>query len=307
MQRHVIAPSRFFSQVPNDLIRHPRLSANAVRLLLWQLSLPDGADEPLSRTAQRASIGKVAFQQAKRQLRAEHYLFEWRRQGERGRWITVQLIANTPLTAEEARAALAPPTGSPPAPGAPTDRPAAPQPREDPGDNTSHPTAAAATSGAVPAAAPREAEAEAEALLLSLGRAAPFLAMAPRKARRWAPFAVRWLGLGMTADEVRSTLISGLESARSPLGALRWRLEHALPRPSEPVGAAPAPSPRVTRMRECAGTHIHPRLFLPDEDERLCADCRSGPAETPRAGGGLAAFRAARAADTARGMRAARA
>ncbi|MBP2403991.1 hypothetical protein SNS2_2257 [Streptomyces netropsis] len=46
MLRHVIAPERFFTQVSNEIIRHPRLSANAVRLLMWQLSLPESVDGP---------------------------------------------------------------------------------------------------------------------------------------------------------------------------------------------------------------------------------------------------------------------
>ncbi|OAH13186.1 hypothetical protein STSP_35110 [Streptomyces jeddahensis] len=38
-------------------------------MLAWQLSLPEGADEPLSRTAERARIGKCAFLRAKRELK----------------------------------------------------------------------------------------------------------------------------------------------------------------------------------------------------------------------------------------------
>jgi hypothetical protein len=33
MLQHAIAPTRFFSQTPNDIIRHPRLNSLAVRLL----------------------------------------------------------------------------------------------------------------------------------------------------------------------------------------------------------------------------------------------------------------------------------
>lgn len=293
MHRHVSAPSRFFSQLPNDLIRHPRLSANAVRLLAWQLSLPGGSDEPLWKTAERAGIGKIAFQRAKSQLRAERYLYEWRRQGERGRWVTVQLVANTPLTPEEAHAAVRP-TATPPAAGPPTDRPATPQPRRTPEENTPHP---AAGHGAA-------AEAKAEALLLSLGRTVPALAMPARKARRWAPLAAAWLERGTPPDDVRRTLLSGLERARSPLGALRWRLEHALPEP-----AGPPPEPRVAAMRECAGPHTQPRLFTPVEGEKRCPGCRTAQAATTKAhspgtstatdlaiGTGLAAFRATRQA-----------
>ncbi|UNS98513.1 hypothetical protein MMF93_20170 [Streptomyces tubbatahanensis] len=320
MHRHVSAPSRFFSQLPNDIIRHPRLSATAVRLLAWQLSLPEGADEPLWKTAERAGIGKVAFQHAKRQLRAERYLFEWRHQNEHGRWQTVQLVANTPLSPDEARVAVQPaarPTAALPATGAPTRRPAAPQPRKTPVGNTSHPPATTEATEAPEAAAPRlgtEIRARAEALLLSLPRTAPYLAMPARKARRWAPLAARWLECGLGTDDVRTALTAGLEQARSPLGALRWRLEHALP---EPVATSPttqAAPPRVSRMRECAGPHTQPLLFTPVGNEDRCPTCRTTAAATatpaPPPGTGLRTFhaaRAARAARTARPARAARA
>ncbi|MEV4873368.1 hypothetical protein AB0K90_30255, partial [Streptomyces syringium] len=73
MLRHVIAPERFFTQVSNEIIRHPRLSAAAVRLLMWQLSLPASVDEPLWATAKNAGIKKGAFTVAKRELKAEGY------------------------------------------------------------------------------------------------------------------------------------------------------------------------------------------------------------------------------------------
>ncbi|GAB2797835.1 hypothetical protein [Streptomyces daliensis] len=286
MHRHVIAPTRFYSQLPNDIIRHPRLSANAVRLLAWQLSLPEGSDEPLWKTAERAGIGKIAFQRAKSQLRAECYLYEWRCQGEGGRWTTVQLVANVPLSPEEAHAARYPAAVTPAA-GAPTGREPAPQPRRTPEENTSHPDVG------------HEAEAEAEALLLSLGRAAPHLAMPVAKARRWAPLVAPWLALGLPAAELRRTLVSGLERARSPLGALRWRLEHALPAVPDGAAGPPPPEPRVAAMRECAGPHTQPLLFTPVGDEEQCPGCRTARAESASdrgSGAGLAAFRAARGA-----------
>ncbi|MFF1568906.1 hypothetical protein ACFVY1_36545 [Streptomyces sp. NPDC058293] len=85
--RHSIAPTRAFTQLSNELIRHPRLSSDAVRLLTWQLSLPDGSREPLSRTAERARIGGCAFTRAKRELKAEGFVHERRMQGPNGRWI----------------------------------------------------------------------------------------------------------------------------------------------------------------------------------------------------------------------------
>ncbi|MFI7244542.1 hypothetical protein [Streptomyces qinglanensis] len=325
MHRHVSAPARFFSQLPNDIIRHPRLSAHAVRLLAWQLSLPEGADEPLWRTAERAGIGKVAFQHAKRQLRAEGYLFEWRRQDADGRWQTVQLLTNVPLSPDEAREHAASardvpavarpvarpasrsavrPAGTAPAAGGPTRRSAAPQPLETPVGNTSHPPAPTSSHAGhrIGAASHHHA---AEALLLSLARSGPHLALPPRKARHWAPLAARWLERGIGADDIRTALTAGLEHARSPLGALRWRLEHALPEPAPAVAAVPpdpgsTPLPRVSRMRECAGPHTQPLLFVPVGDEERCPACRTdgaaAAAAAPSSGSGLTAFRAARRA-----------
>ncbi|MFE9336024.1 hypothetical protein [Streptomyces sp. NPDC007063] len=322
MHRHVSAPARFFSQLPNDIIRHPRLSANAVRLLAWQLSLPESADELLWRTAERAGIGKVAFQHAKRQLRAEQYLFEWRRQNADGRWQTVQLLTNVPLSPDEAREhatsvggvpAVARPASRPavrpavtaPAAGGPTRRSAVPQPLETPVGNTSHPPAPTSSHAEHQLGAASYHHA-AEALLLSLARSGPHLALPPRKARQWAPLAARWLERGIGADDIRTALTAGLERARSPLGALRWRLEHALPEPAPAVAAVPpdpgsTPLPRVSGMRECAGPHTQPLLFTPVGDEERCPACRTDAAAVTAtaaapSGPGLTAFRAARRA-----------
>lgn len=296
MLRNVSAPARFFSQVPHEIIRHPRLSSDAVRLLAWQLSLPEGADESLSRTARRASIGKSAFQRAKRELLAEGYLHEWRRQGARGRWRTVQLVSNVPLSAPEAEAVwqggpAAPPADTPPVAGAPTDRPLGGQPPRENGEYTSHP----------PAYQPDSPLADAEALLLSLGDAEPRLVMPVCKARRWAPLAAQWLARNLAPEQIRHTLTDGLGKARSPLGALRWRLEHALPDAAPAAPAPPAPpAPRVAGMRECTGRHTQPRLFTPEADEHTCPSCLlAGHVTAPAPGPGLSTFRAARRAAAA--------
>ncbi len=151
--RHHIAPSRAFSQFSHDLIRHPRLSSDAVRLLTWQLSLPDGARESLSRTAERARIGACAFTRAKRQLKEEGFVHERRLQGPGGHWVTQQLVSNVPLSAAEATKILARmPAHTPsadaspqvvpspriPAVGVPTPPLTDGHPRQDPWENTSH-------------------------------------------------------------------------------------------------------------------------------------------------------------------------
>jgi hypothetical protein len=105
--RHHIAPPRAYTQLSHDIIRHPRLSSDAVRLLTWQLSLPQGAREPLSRTAERANIGACAFTRAKRQLKDEGFVHERRVQGPGGHWVTQQLVSNVPLSPGEAAKLLA--------------------------------------------------------------------------------------------------------------------------------------------------------------------------------------------------------
>lgn len=105
--RHHIAPPRAFTQFSHELIRHPRLSSDAVRLLTWQLSLPEGAREPLSRTAERARIGATAFTRAKRQLKDEGFVHERRLQGPGGQWATQQLVSSVPLSPAEAAKLLA--------------------------------------------------------------------------------------------------------------------------------------------------------------------------------------------------------
>ncbi|MGW5369514.1 hypothetical protein ACWER6_13315 [Streptomyces sp. NPDC004009] len=105
--RHCIAPPRAYTQFSHDIIRHPRLSSDAVRLLTWQLSLPQGTRESLSRTAERANIGACAFTRAKRQLKDEGFVHERRVQGPGGHWVTQQLVSNVPLQPAEATKLLA--------------------------------------------------------------------------------------------------------------------------------------------------------------------------------------------------------
>ncbi|MFR9674706.1 hypothetical protein [Streptomyces sp. TR06-5] len=343
MLRHVIAPARSFAQIPHAILRHPRLSSDAKNLLAWQLSLPPGEKQCLSDTARRAGIKKCAFQRAKRQLLDEGYVHQWTVQREGGRFATVQLVSNTVLSAAEALAARdglrpapgatrltaaadsggARPSAAEPTAGEPTCRPVGRQPEEDTGENTTRPTGPAhppedgpppdepAVDGGegVDEATSRPGSGglpDAEMLLLSLRRVDPQLAMPVRTARNWAPLAAKWLDSGLSPLRIRHTLTEGLDSARRPLGALRWRLEHALPQappppPSVPQAPAPVRTPRVPRMRECRTRHTQPRLFtpLPGSDEEHCPDCRARAAREaapapPVESSGYAAFVAAR-------------
>ncbi|ARZ67963.1 hypothetical protein SMD11_2312 [Streptomyces albireticuli] len=275
MLRHVIAPARFFSQVPNDLVRHPRLSANAVRLLIWQLSLPDGAaSQPLSVTGERAGIKNAAFTRAKRELAAEGYLHEWRSQGEGGRWATRQLVSNVPLTAGDALRVRdggqpigsdAPehpaPTPRKPAVGEPTPRSVG-RPHKKTGENTSHPPHPLAERGARALAAVSHAERR--------------LRLSGRDVARLAPLAAEWLLRGATSADLREALTHGLpERVHSPAGIARDRLLRKMPDPVAVTPSAPPPRP----LRLCTGGCG--RMMRPVSDETRCRDCRTHTAATP--------------------------
>ncbi|MFG2183105.1 hypothetical protein ACGFLS_30910 [Streptomyces abikoensis] len=273
MFRHAIAPTRFYTPVSNEIIRHPRLSSDAKCLLLWQLSLPPGADEALSESARRAGIKKTAFGRAKRELLAEGYVHEWRRSGPRGRWSTTQLVSNVPLTAAEALALRdgdQPPTDAPPAPGRPTGH-AVGCPQENTGENTPNPRATAA--------------------LTALSRSERRLRLSARDVRALAPLAAEWFSRGATIAELRDALTSGLPDAvRSPVGLARDRLTRKMPDP------APEPTPPPTPLRSCAGGCG--RVFRPVSDEAACRDCRAERAadDAADASGAIAATRRGMAA-----------
>ncbi|MBC9718109.1 hypothetical protein H9Y04_36845 [Streptomyces sp. TRM66268-LWL] len=296
MQRHAIPPARFFTQVPNEILRHPRLSSDAVRLLTWQLSLPEGDSSPLSRTAEQAGLGRIAFTRAKRQLKEEGYVHEWREQCGRGRWVTRQLVSNVPLSAAEAAAVrdggaspastaeVTEPTDSPlpsdapPAAGDPTPPSVGDHPDEPPSENTSNP--------------PRAAQLVADLSALD-GRLHVPRAMLPEL----TALAAAWLGAGHAADDVRAAVTRGLPATGSPIlrpgGLLRYLLKEVPP-------VRVPQRPRVAAMRECAGEqHVQPMLFRPVDDEDRCGECRADKAAAPPPAGGLAALRGAALARTA--------
>ncbi|WP_414168745.1 hypothetical protein ACMATS_21435 [Streptoverticillium reticulum] len=244
MLRHVIAPARFFSQVPNEIIRHPRLSSDAVRLLLWQLSLPEGANEPLYESAKRAGIKKTAFLRAKRELASEGYLHDWRRQDRAGRWSRSQLVSNVPLTAEQAVAVrdtgqpTPPPTPAP----APTPAPTAPEPAV--GVPSARPVGRSQTSN-TKENTPHPDHRRGAQLLAAAVHGDPRLRLGSRDVRQLAPLASEWLARGATPQELREALTSGLpEPVHSPAAITRDRLLRKMPDPlPERTRRIPVPAP----------------------------------------------------------------
>ncbi|MFC5913373.1 hypothetical protein [Streptomyces pulveraceus] len=151
MLRHVIAPTACYTKASNDVVRHPRLNSDAKILLLYVQGLPgDATCKPLSELANKLGIKGRAYQKAKGQLIEHGYVHERRSQAEGGRWLTNQLVANTPLTSEQAlpllratapSVAAAPPSTQFPTVGEPTPRTAGGyEPVEDHSDKTTpHP------------------------------------------------------------------------------------------------------------------------------------------------------------------------
>ncbi|MBB5117997.1 hypothetical protein [Streptomyces eurocidicus] len=278
MLRHVIAPERFFSQVPNDIIRHPRLSAAAVRLLTWQLSLPGESETCLSETAEKAGIKKTAFIRAKRELMTEGYVHEWRRQSARGRWKTTQLVSNVPLSAEEAMALRDGfrPTAAVPAVGEPTG-PAVGRHPHNTEENTYNP----------PSQPSREPEAcdvpgplveRGGLVIAAVSHRDRRLRLNGRDVQQLAALAGEWLLRGASVKELREALTDGLpERVHSPVALIRNRLVRKMPE-APPLGL-PAPGPRP--LRECAGGCE--RVFRPVGDETRCRDCRLEAAEAAEA------------------------
>ncbi|MFI9207613.1 hypothetical protein ACIGW7_05640 [Streptomyces sp. NPDC053253] len=307
--RHFNAPLRAFTQFSHELIRHPRLSSDAVRLLTWQLSLPQGARESLSKSAERARIGACAFTRAKRQLKEEGFVHERRVQVAGGLWLTQQLVSSTPLSAGQATKILAgdpvptsheaaspqvAPSPEEPAAGTPAAPSTGGHPDKDLREDTSNlpgPDAAAAEAVEPGPGVESDHLEEARALIGALPLLSPTLRHIPPGMRdQLARLAARWLDADHTSADIHEHIQRGLPGAGTPVhrpgGLVRYLLRDVPPR------ELPTPPPSGTRLsarlegtRECTGNHTQPMLFRPLADETLCAGCATptpdGPMSVP--------------------------
>ncbi|MCX4847778.1 hypothetical protein [Streptomyces sp. NBC_00893] len=287
MLRHAIAPSARYTKASNDVVRHPRLSSDAKILILYVQGLPDNTTfKPLSELAQRVGIKGRAYQKAKQQLVENGYVHEWRSQGDGGRWLTEQLVANNPLTSERAghlRTASSvttplspPPSTHSPTVGVPTARTAGDyEPVEDHSDKTtphppSEPKRPASTTA--PAADPTLL-ARAERVLLSLRHSRRELHLGVREAAKLAVEAVKWLERGLSESDLRQALLAERpnEGVHSAVGFLRYRLAQKLPEPRTPSQSREPARPR--ELIECRGPGEQ-HTFRPLLDETECTPCR---------------------------------
>ncbi|MFI1188747.1 hypothetical protein [Streptomyces californicus] len=103
MLSHIIPPVRGYTKCSNSLVRHPRLCGDAKILILYIQGLPVcDRDKALSEHARSLRMTGRAYQKAKAELIAHGYVYERRESIARGRWQTVQVMSNEPLTSDQA-------------------------------------------------------------------------------------------------------------------------------------------------------------------------------------------------------------
>jgi hypothetical protein len=90
--------TRNYTQIENDLIRDSRLSHRATGLIIYLLSLPDGARIDSNTIARRKQERRDAVRTAYRELEAAGYVKRERAQGTDGRWRTVIHVFESPET-----------------------------------------------------------------------------------------------------------------------------------------------------------------------------------------------------------------
>ncbi|WP_416963782.1 hypothetical protein [Streptomyces sp. Agncl-13] len=288
MLKHAIPPARFFSQTPNEIIRHPRLNGTAVRLLQWALSLPEGSRETVQSIGEKMPEGRLAVRKARRQLEEEGYLHTRRSQHpETGQWSTQVLVSNVALTTTDEIAAAfgtvrpsPDPSDQDPPVGAGADPAVGAYPL---GDNTEENT----PNPPVPSG---ELETGAANFLARLGDRTPALRLGVGEIERLVPLVARWQARGATEADLRQALTADLPyPVRSPAAFVAYRLEARTP-------AITAPRKRVETLAECGECRdplprgVHTGIC------RRCAGlgpASSEPAPTPVSLNGIALVRAA--------------
>ncbi|MFF7253037.1 hypothetical protein ACFZBR_07425 [Streptomyces microflavus] len=103
MLSHVIPPPRGYTKVPNGLVRQARLGSDAKILVIYVQGLPESdRDKALGEHARALHITGRQYQKAKSELVASGYVHERREAVAGGRWRTVQVFSNFPLTDDQA-------------------------------------------------------------------------------------------------------------------------------------------------------------------------------------------------------------
>lgn len=275
-----------FTITPNALAQHHSLSLRARGLALYLLSLPDGADVSIRGLASRLVEGQAAIAAALRELEDAGYLVRRVVRLDDGRLVTQTTVRDVPHTDDDAHDAdaadqgvshadsgtCAEPDDAHPEPPAPAAEPAAPTRRT--GDDAAP----------VPAAAPTTLGelTDAARVLVDVAAAEPRLTIGAAALPGLAALVDQALAAGVSADQVRALLTTGLPAqVRHPAALIRHRLTEQMPiwqaaarltvlrgpgRPAEDPAAPARP-----RYVECADCRAPMRTATPDG---LCSGCR---------------------------------
>ncbi|MFJ9886011.1 hypothetical protein ACIQRW_09120 [Streptomyces sp. NPDC091287] len=304
MLSHVIPPPRSYTKAPNSLVRHPRIGSDAKILVIYVQGLPEeDRDKALGEHARALRMTGRAYQKAKADLVTHGYVHERRESLAGGRWRTVQVFSNEPLTDEQAArlragvpadgyenvgASAAPdarpaPSTHSPTVGEPTGRTAGGQlpADEEQGEDSSRPPTEAAVEVGSESQEPGQGQqldqAEvllAERVLLSLRHKTRELSLGVREARKLGALAAEWLRRGVTAGDLRLALSSALpeEGVRSAFGFLAHRLVEKLP-PHPEAESSPPPPPLSLPLIACDGPGDE-HMFRPHESwVTTCGPC----------------------------------
>ncbi|MFE0172575.1 hypothetical protein ACFWZ2_09690 [Streptomyces sp. NPDC059002] len=243
MRIHRTTPTRAFSSFANSLLRDRSISWCAAGVLMYLLSLPNGARATVRSLAEQRKEGRMRVAAALRELEESRYLRRAvHKDRGNGQLCTVYEVFDTPydeepregdgkkvqnLASGESASGAAGPLPS----GEKTreERPPSPEPR------SPEPRSPEPPSPEPPGAAAR--------LLSSLGRSEPRLALGAAEAVRLAPLVEEWWAVGVSDAGVRAALTQGLPprvySAVALLGdRLRRKLPAAPPAPRPPAEGA---------------------------------------------------------------------
>ncbi|MFD7665530.1 hypothetical protein [Streptomyces sp. NPDC059788] len=291
--------------IGNHLAQHRELSAMAIGIATYILSLPDGSPVDIVTLAKRFPEGRERIAAALRQLEDRGYIERARQRGDRGRFRTVTYAYANPETPDEppdntpTTPTTTPATNLPPQPQAP---PPIPKPRTTPPPPAAPPPAPASRPRApgTPAllaptpldlaeltyrgfvqAPPRPApepppatpaqpspkpSAAALDVLSGLRADDPRLLLSQRDVHRLAPSVARWLERGVSPESVRRALTADLPPrVKIPAAFVAHRLDDLLP---PPLPEPPA-QPHVLPLRNCPECDLAFRSAHAD----LCNPC----------------------------------
>ncbi|MFF8643554.1 hypothetical protein [Streptomyces sp. NPDC015345] len=241
MRIHRTTPTRAFSSFANSLLRDTSISWCAAGVLMYLLSLPNGARATVRSLAEQRKEGRMRIAAALRELEESRYLKRVvRKDPETKQLFTVYEVFDAPYDEKPSEGDgekvqnLASGVSPSAAAGA---LPSGEKTREE-----KPPTPEPPPSGDKPPSDDRPPGRAAQ-LLASLGRREPRLAIGAAEAVRLAPLVEEWWAVGASDAAVRAALTQGLPPrVYSAAALLKNRLHRKLP--------APPPPPRAPREGE---------------------------------------------------------